>query len=297
MAGADKISLVSDHAEPAKTAFVFAGGGSFGAIQVGMMHSLATHDISADMVVGSSVGALNGAYYAGDPTLKGVLQLETIWRGLQRHDVFPITWRTLFGFLWRRDFLIPHHGIRKLANDHIPYRKLEDAKLPVHIVTTDIISGNSVVLSEGSTAEAIVASTAIPGAFSPIRYKDYYLADGAISSNTPIQVAVRKGARRLIIPPPGHACATQAPPIGAVANALHALTLLIARQLVSELERLDPEIEYFVVPPLCPLVGSPYDFSRTADHIARAIQTTDAWLAQHGLQQGKIPHEMRPHAH
>jgi len=142
-----------------------------------------------------------------------------------------------------------------------------------------------------------LASTAIPGAFTPVRYKDYYLADGAISSNTPIQVAVRKGARRLIILPTGHACATQAPPVGAVANALHALTLLIARQLVSELESLDPDIEYFVVPPLCPLVGSPYDFSRTADHITRAIQSTDAWLAQHGLQQGKIPHEMRPHGH
>ena len=179
----------------------------------------------------------------------------------------------MLSFLWRRDFLISHDGIRKLIDDHIPYRNLQDAKLPVHIVTTDIISGDSVVLSEGSTSEAIVASTAIPGAFAPIRYKDYYLADGAISSNTPIQVAVQKGARRLIILPTGHACATQAPPVGAVANALHALTLLIARQLVSELESLDPDIEYFVVPPLCPLVGSPYDFSRTADHIERAIQT------------------------
>ena len=71
--------------------------------------------------------------------------------------------------------------------------------------------------------------------------------------------------------PTGHACANHAPPVGAVANALHALTLLIARQLVSELENLGPEIEYYVVPPLCPLVGSPYDFSRTADHIERAI--------------------------
>ena len=114
-----------------------------------MMHSLAAHGISADMVVGSSVGALNGAYYAGDPTLKGVLRLETIWRGLHRHDVFPVTWRTLLGFLWRRDFLIPHNGIEKLIDDHLPYRDLQDATLPVHIVATDIISGDSVVLSEG----------------------------------------------------------------------------------------------------------------------------------------------------
>jgi NTE family protein len=295
--GANAILSVSDHPGHAKTAFVFAGGGSFGAIQVGMMHSLAAHGISADMVVGSSVGALNGAFYAGDPTLQGVRQLETIWRGLTRNDVFPITWKTLLGFLWRRDFLIPHDGIRKLIDDHIPYRNLEDARLPVHIVATDIVSGDSVVLSEGSTAEAIVASTAIPGAFAPVRYKDMFLADGAISSNTPIRVAVAKGARRLVILPTGYACSTNTPPVGAVANALHALTLLIARQLVSELEGLGPDIEYFVVPPLCPLVGSPYDFTRTADHIDRAIQSTDAWLKQNGLAQTGIPDEVRPHSH
>jgi NTE family protein len=282
---------------PAKTAFVFAGGGSFGAIQVGMLQSLAAHGISADMVVGSSVGALNGAFYAGDPTPAGVERLGTIWRGLTRHDVFPISWRTMLGFLWRRDFLIPHDGIRKLVDDHIPFRNLEEAPLPVHIVATDIITGDAVVLSEGPTAQAIVASTAIPGAFSPIRYKDYFLADGAISSNTPVRIAVRKGARRLIVLPTGHACANQAPPVGAVANALHALTLLIARQLVDELEGLGPDIEYYVVPPLCPLVGSPYDFSRTGDHIDRAVRTTDAWLAQSGLEKREIPHELRPHDH
>ena len=288
---------ISDHAGSPKTAFVFAGGGSFGAIQVGMMHSLAAHGISADIVVGSSVGALNGAYYAGDPTLKGVLQLETIWRGLTRHDVFPITWRTVLGFIRRRDFLIPHDGIQKLIDDHLPYRNLQDAKLPVHIVATDLVTGDSVVLSEGSAAQAIVASTAIPGAFAPVRYKDFYLVDGAISSNTPIKVAVAKGARRLIVLPTGYACSTNDPPTGAVANVLHALTILIARQMVGELEDLGPDIEYFVVPPLCPLVGSPYDFSRSADHIERAIQNTDDWLAQGGLEQRGIPNEMRPHSH
>src|SRR6476469_5041483 len=181
LSGALEVLSVSNHAGPAKTAFVFAGGGSSGAIQVGMMHSLAAHGVSADMVVGSGVGALNGAYYAGDPTLNGVLQLEAIWRGLTRQDVFPITWRTVLGFIRRRDFLIPHDGIQKLIDDHLPYRNLEDAKLPLHIVTTDIISGKSIVLSEGSAAQAIIASTAIPGAFSPIHYKELYLADGAIS--------------------------------------------------------------------------------------------------------------------
>ena len=289
--------MSSSDPQPVKTAFVLAGGGSFGAVQVGMMHALASHGVSADMVVGSSVGALNGAFYAGDPTPAGVEHLAEIWRGLQRNDVFPLTLRALLSFLWRRDFLIPHDGIRKLVDDHIPYRSLEDAKLPLHIVTTDIITGDSVVFSKGPAAEAIVASTAIPGAFAPVHYGDYYLADGALSSNTPVRIAVKQGARRLIILPTGHACANDAPPVGAVANALHALTLLIARQLVNELEELGPEIAYFVVPPLCPLAGSPYDFSRTAEHIERARRSTDDWIAAGGLTQQEIPRELRPHDH
>ena len=209
------------------------------------------------MVVGSSVGALNGAYYAGDSSLNGVLQLEAIWRGLTRHDVFPITWRTLLGFIRHRDFLIPHDGIPKLVDDNLPYRNLQDAKLPVHIVTTDIVSGNSVVLSEGSAAAGHHRLYGDPQLFAPVRYKDFYLADGAILEQHTDQGRGRKGRE-----PPDHSadriCLFNAhAPTGAVANALHALTLLIARQLVSELEDIDPSIEYFVVPPLCPLMGSP----------------------------------------
>lgn len=283
---------------PKPTAYVLAGGGSFGAIQVGMMHALAKHGVVADIVVGSSVGAINGAYYAGDPSLKGVLGLEALWRSLKRQDVFPVNWRTLLSFLWRRDFLIPHDGIRKLIEDHIPYRNLEQAQLPLHIVTTDFISGESVVLSDGPVVEAILASTAIPGAFTPVHYRNLFLADGAISSNTPVRIAVKKGAKRLIVLPAGHACAVASPPVGAVANALHALTLLTARQLVAELDGLSPDIEYVVVPPLCPMVGSPYDFSRTGEHIDRSIQSTSEWLAQGGLERhGVIPHEAQLHSH
>lgn len=126
-----------------KTAFVFAGGGSFGAIHVGMLHALARRGIAADMVVGSSVGALNGAYYAGNPTIEGIQQLEAIWRGLRRSEVFPMSWRTIMGFLYRRDFLIPSDGLRQLVDRHLTYRNLEDAKVPVHIVATDILSGGT----------------------------------------------------------------------------------------------------------------------------------------------------------
>ena len=279
------------------TAFVLAGGGSFGAIQVGMLHSLASHGVAADMVVGSSVGALNGAYYAGNPTPEGIHRLETIWRGLHRRDVFPLTWRTLLGFMRRRDFLLASDGVCALVDKHLPYRNLQEAKIPIHIVATDILTGKTAVLSEGSAAQAILASTAIPAAFAPVKFETKYLADGALSSNTPAKVAVVLGAQRLIILPTGYACARETPPTGAIANALHALTLLIATQLLSELAGLEPHIDYFVLPPLCPLTGSPYDFSQTEQLIERAIKSTDAWIADGGFERPRIHAQLSLHEH
>jgi NTE family protein len=282
---------------PPKTTFILAGGGSLGAIQAGMLHSLAAHHIVADMIVGSSVGALNAAYYAGNPTIDGIQRLETIWRGLRRNDVFPLSWRTMLGFLVRRDYLVASDALHQLVDAHLAYRNLEDAKIPIHIVATDILTGGTVVLSEGSAAQAIVASAAIPAAFAPVQFNDLYLADGAISSNTPVKVAVARGARRLIVLPTGYACALQTPPAGAVASALHALTLLIARQLVSELEGLDDGVDYFVLPPLCPLTVSPYDFSQTGSLIERAVGSTDAWIAEGGLDRPNVHAQLSTHKH
>jgi NTE family protein len=280
-----------------KTAFVFAGGGSLGAVQVGMLHSLAKHGVVGDIACGSSVGAINAAYYAGDPSVEGIRRLETIWRGLRRQDVFPMSLGALFGFIRRRDFLITSDGVRKLIDTHLPYRNLEDAKIPVFVVATDIISAETVVLSKGSACDAILASTAIPAAFAPVHIDSLYLADGAISSNTPVRVAIANGAERLIILPTGYACAREEPPIGAVANALHALTLLIARQLIAELEHLEPGIDYYVLPPLCPLECSPYDFSRTGELIDRAIASTDEWIDGGGLTAPRTYAQLGLHKH
>lgn len=280
-----------------RTAFVFAGGGSLGAIHVGMLHSLASRGIVADMVVGSSVGALNGAYYAGNPTSEGINRLDTIWRGLRRSDVFPLTWWTIMSFLYRRDFLVTSDALRQLVDDNLGYRNLEDAKLPLHIVATDILTGGTIVMSTGPATRAILASAAVPAAFEPVHLNDLYLADGAVSSNTPVTVAVARGARRLIVLPTGYACALEKPPAGAVANALHALTLLIGRQLVNDLQGLDHSVDYFVVPPLCPLTETPYDFSKTNELIERAAKSTDTWLSEGGLDRPGVHVQLSTHKH
>ena len=276
-----------------KTAFVFAGGGSFGAIQVGMLRALAEHGVRPDLVLGTSVGAMNAAYFAGCPTLDGVQALERVWRGLKRHDVFPVTWRSLWGFARRGDFLVSSDGLRRLCRENLSYKDLRDAPVPVHIVATDVLTGEAVVISDGAAEDAIVASAAIPAAFAPVRVKDRLLVDGALTSNTPIRAAVALGAERIIVLSTGHPCVLDKAPHGAIALALHALTLLISRQLHIELHGLDRRVETYIVPTPCPLAGSPYDFSRTGELIDRAAESTAAWLAKGGLERKERHHRRK----
>jgi NTE family protein len=278
-----------------KTAFVLAGGGSFGAIQVGMLRELIAHGVQPDFVVGASVGALNGAYFAADPTAAGVTRLEGIWRGLRRQDVFPVTLRRLAGLFFESSSLVDSRGLRHLIERHLPYRDLENAAIPIHIAATELLSGASVQLSSGPAVEAILASCAIPAAFPSVRVGQDYLIDGAIASNTPIMTAVQLGAKRLIVLPTGFACALKAPPATAIANALHALNLLVAHQLVRDLEQLAGQVEVLTVPPLCPLAVSPYDFSRAQELIERAADNTRRWLQGGGMTQQRIPGALRPH--
>lgn len=112
-----------------------------------------------------------------------------------------------------------------------------------------------------------------------------------------MRIAHAKGANRLIVLPTGYTCANRAPPMGAIANALHALTLLIARQLAAELDAVPGHIACNVVPPLCPFTGSPYDFSMTAQLIDRAFEHTDRWLDGGGMNCSQIPDNVRPHEH
>jgi NTE family protein len=140
-----------------------------------------------------------------------------------------------------------------------------------------------------------MASCAIPGAFPPVRIGDQYLIDGAVASNTPVTAALALGCTRLIVLPTGFACALTTAPTGAISSALHALNLLVARQLVRDLEHCAGRVEVATVPPLCPLAVSAYDFSRAHELIERAAQSTHRWLENGGLAQHRIPGALRPH--
>lgn len=266
-----------------KTALVLAGGGSYGAVQVGMLRALCVHGIQPDFVAGSSVGAINGAFYAGTPSVRGIERLEALWRGLKRRDVFPIALSRLFGALVNSDHFFAPSGLRKLLAAHLPYSLLEDSAIPMHVMATDLLTGAPVRLSAGSAVEAVLASCAIPAIYPPVHIGDRRLIDGAVACNTPIRTAIELGATRLILLPTAFACPHAAPPRGAIANAFHAMDLFVMQQLTQDTELYARHAQIITVPPICPLVVSPYDFSHAGELIDVAARSTERWLEQGGL--------------
>ena len=279
-----------------KTAFVFTGGGSLGAIQVGMLRVLLSSGVKPDFVVGASVGAINASYFVGAPNAAGVATLEQIWSGLRRADIFPFSLASAFGLIRHQGHIVDPSKLRRVIETNLLYSRLEDAQIPLYIMATNQ-QGIGIRLSNGPAVHAILASTAIPGVFPPVNVNGEALMDGAIAANTPVRLASELGASRIIILPTGYACALKQPPMRAIGKALHAITLMIAWQLIYDLERMPENIQVHLVPTLCPLAVSPFDFSRAKELIELAAQSTKKWIDEGGLTRRSLPQELAPHRH
>lgn len=116
------------------TAFVLSGGANLGAAQAGMLAALDEAGVRPDLVVGASVGAVNGAWIAGQGDVEGLL---AVWRNLRRGDIFPTRpVDGLLGFLGRSDHLVSDDGLRRLLRAHLRFSDLQDAAIPLHDVAT-----------------------------------------------------------------------------------------------------------------------------------------------------------------
>ena len=152
------------HDDTPTVAFVLSGGASLGAIQVGMLRALYERDITPDLVIGTSAGALNGAYIASRPqTVATADALAGVWRDLRRGQVFPLNPLTgLLGFLGARQPLVPESGLRRLLARHTQGDELEDLPVPLHVVTVDVITGEELRLSRGPVLDAVLPAPRSP---------------------------------------------------------------------------------------------------------------------------------------
>ncbi|MFL6206890.1 MAG: patatin-like phospholipase family protein [Acidimicrobiales bacterium] len=266
------------------TAFVLSGGGSLGAVQVGMLQALAARGVEPDLLVGTSAGALNAGYLGGHGLTDASLEeLAAVWCGLRRRDVFPLEpARLAAAALGRTPSLCSNRPLRRLIQERLAFERLEDASIPVHVVATDVRTGEEVLLSEGVAVDAILASAAIPAVFPSVRIGDRDLVDGGIADNAAIAQAVALGADVVYVLPTGYACALGSAPSTPLSSAMHALTLLIEQRLVLEVAHYADRVDIRVLPPLCPLSVSSIDFGQAALLIDRARTATARWLDEGG---------------
>jgi len=180
-----------------KRALVLGGGGAFGVIQAAYIQALSERGYRPDLVVGTSVGALNGAWLAMHPDRPE--ELLEVWRELGklqllRWNPFPIAGRLLRGRLG----LWPNEIVPRLISTHVEGRRFEDARIPLVVVATNLTRGRKQTFHTGDLGPAIMASTAIPGVFDPVEIDGELFVDGGITATIDLATAYQLGATEIL---------------------------------------------------------------------------------------------------
>ena len=181
------------------TAFVLGGGGLLGAHEVGMLRALAEANIKPDLVVGTSIGAVNGAFIAADPH-HGAERLSDLWQGESLQVIFS---ETLFGRTVRLVRSGTHlHAIeplRKLLADKLPVGDFKDLKLPFHCVAASIEDATARWFESGPLVPAVMASCAVPGLLPPVEIGGRHYFDGGLVDSIPVGRAAALGATTVYV--------------------------------------------------------------------------------------------------
>ncbi|MBF6589940.1 MAG: patatin-like phospholipase family protein [Ktedonobacterales bacterium] len=211
------------------TAFVLSGGGARGALQVGALRALLEYGEHADIVVGTSAGAWNGAMLARTPTLEGVERLAAAWRSTNPASVL-LGWELPHGrsqqairgvltvAMARRvasgaPSLYSDVGLRLLIEQNLGGDPtFEELALPLSIIATDLTHAERRVFTSGLVVPAVMASSAIPGIFPPVRIGEELYVDGGALDNCSLDTALRLGARRLFVIDVGYNDGAHVPP-------------------------------------------------------------------------------------
>jgi NTE family protein len=183
-----------------KTAFVLGGGGLLGAAEVGMLAALTDAGITPDLVLGSSVGALNGAAISAAPTAETVKRLTELWKALGTDGVFA---SSIFGQLKTlvssRTHLHSNDRLRQLVEEQSPGQLIEDLAVPFQCVAVSIESARARWFDRGPVSEAVLASCAVPGLLPPVLIEGEHYLDGGLVDSLPLGRAIALGATTIYV--------------------------------------------------------------------------------------------------
>ena len=270
--------------KPRRTAFVLSGGGNLGALQVGMLRALIERRIEPDLVLGCSVGALNGAAIASDPSLAMVGRLQDLWRTIGEKDVMPAGLLPSTLQLARKGVAIHDNAnLRQVIEGLLVPRRFEDLQVPFQCVAAALAEGTETWFDEGPIVEPILASSAIPAVYPPVEIDGIKYLDGAIVNDVPVSRAVQLEADRIFVLHVGSWDRPRPEPKRPIDMAMYAYWLARRSRFQRDLAGIPANIEVLVLPP----GGTPLirynDFGHSDEMIATAYQATSAFLdAQDG---------------
>jgi NTE family protein len=182
-----------------RTAFVLGGGGMLGAHEVGMLAALSDAGIRPDLVLGTSIGAINGVFVAADPE-QAAARLESVWRSDVVRGVFRSSIIGRIGTLARSGtHLHQNLPLRRLLEAHLPVRRFDDLPVPFQCVAASVERAGAVWFSEGPLIPAVLASAAVPGLLPPVRVNGEHFFDGGLVHSIPVGRAVQLGASRVFV--------------------------------------------------------------------------------------------------
>jgi NTE family protein len=178
-----------------QTAFVLGGGGVLGAHEVGMLRALSQAGVRPDLVVGTSVGAINGAVVAADPEAAAG-RLAGLWQGEALRQAFRET-------LWGRAVRLARSGthlhsiepLRRMLEEVLPGPEFGDLAVPFHCVAASIEEASAQWFSDGPVVPAVLASCAVPGLLPPVEVAGRHYFDGGLVDSIPVGRAVALGAQ------------------------------------------------------------------------------------------------------
>src|SRR5579884_763313 len=291
-------------ADAPAVAFVFSGGGSLGASQVGAARALLEAGIRPDLMVGCSVGALSAAFLAASPSAEAAAELEAVSRGVPARDVFGSgRHRTLGRLVLGRDHVADPEALRSLIRRFSPISDLSDTAVPCHVVTTDLVSGQPAVWSRGPAIDVLSASACLPGLFPPVElvYPDGVVSlhvDGGVLLPVPSSVALSLRARTVYVldVSDGHS-ASHVEPGGLSALGVLLRSFAVARAALQEATAPRPSSDQQVIEvPHPPTSGIDIrDFSHTSELLEGGYRLAHQFLEARAANHEARPGDARPH--
>ena len=232
-----------------RTAFVLGGGGILGSAQVGMLCALIEHRIRPDVVVGASVGAVNGAVIAADPSPASVRSLQQLWTSLSEAGVFADSVVSQAARLAKhRTHLQSAEPLRRLIRQRLPVARIEDLPVQFECVAASIEKSAAHWFANGSIADAVVASCAVPGLFPAASLDGEHFFDGGLVHSIPVGRAVDLAADRIFVLHVGRMEQPLRPPRWPWEVALVAFEIARRHRFVEEMSRLPAGVEVHVLP-------------------------------------------------